>query len=382
MSPSPRRRQLRRFRTSLASVLAALLVAVLIGPLAQLAPSYAGPAAQVGSTSSGQQTALARSVCGTWVLYQVSDARSLRILRPKIANALALPGVVGLSVRFPWKAVDLRGREKSHPILRTARKIASRAGKGLSIRFMAGTHTPERVFRAGASYYRVGGQRAPLAFDNGTGRHAVFVRAYEKYVHKLAAWSRRNDVRLLHLSWYGEDWSELNHGAAVRAAPGYTERKWLRGHRQLVRHRRRAHVAQTGRRAAAVGIRAAVGGPVGRAREVRGPLRRPEQPAVLRPGERLGRDQGVGFADDARRAPLRPDLAQAGDARAADDPARRLPVEARLRPPRQQPRDVRRGVPAELLAGARADRAVRPQHPRPDRQDSRSRSGSSTTRTC
>lgn len=235
MSPSPRRRQLRRFRTSLASVLAALLVAVLIGPLAQLAPSYAGPAAQVGSTSTGQQTALARSVCGTWVLYQVSDARSLRILRPKIANALALPGVVGLSVRFPWEAVDLRGREKSHPILRTARRIASRAGKGLSIRFMAGTHTPERVFRAGASYYRVGGQRAPLAFDNGTGRHAVFVRAYEKYVHKLAAWSRRNDVRLLHLSWYGEDWSELNHGAAVRAAPGYTERKWLRGHRQLVR---------------------------------------------------------------------------------------------------------------------------------------------------
>ena len=131
----------------------------MVGTLAPLAPAYAGPApeaARVGSASSGQQSSLAQAVCGTWVLYQVSDARSLRTLRPQIEDALSLPGVVGLSVRFPWDAADIRGSKKSHPILRTARQIARSQGKALSIRFMAGTHTPDRVFRAGAAYYNVG----------------------------------------------------------------------------------------------------------------------------------------------------------------------------------------------------------------------------------
>jgi hypothetical protein len=223
---------------SLSTTLVVTALAATLG-WAQLAPASAdthpiADQARVGSASSGQRAALARAACGTWVLYQVSSARSLEVLRPKIEDALSLPGVVGLSIRFPWNAVDLRGHRKNHPILRVANQIATSQGKALSIRFLAGTFTPARVFRAGASYYRSDGHKVPLPFDNGTGRHAVFLHAYDQYVGKLAAWSRKHGVRLLHLSQYGQDWAELNNGAELRAAPGYTERKWLRGHRQLI----------------------------------------------------------------------------------------------------------------------------------------------------
>ena len=46
--------------------------------------------------------------------------------------------------------------------------------------------------------------------------HQVFLDAYDAYLGKLATWSRANGVKLLHLSWYGQDWAELNHGKEVR----------------------------------------------------------------------------------------------------------------------------------------------------------------------
>ena len=173
--------------------------------------------------------------CGTWVLYQVSSEADLDRLRPKIEAALALPGVTGFSVRFPWSAADITGSATSAPILEKARQIAQGKGKALSIRFMAGSMTPARVFDAGASYYlSPSGAKVPLPWDNATGSHSVFVQAYDQYVGKLAAWSRANGVTLLHLSWYGQDWAELNHGAELRAAPGYNQDAWLAGQKQLI----------------------------------------------------------------------------------------------------------------------------------------------------
>ena len=175
-----------------------------------------------------------QAICGTWVLYQVSSATDLQRLRTHIDAALALPGVVGLSVRFPWDAADLTGNQTTNALLDEAADIAHTAGKALSIRFMAGAHTPQRVFDAGASSYLRNGHQVPLPWDNATGSHQVFLNAYADYVTKLATWSTSHDVHLLHLSWYGQDWAELNHGAEVRAAPGYTEKAWLDGHRDLI----------------------------------------------------------------------------------------------------------------------------------------------------
>ncbi len=169
------------------------------------------------------------------MLYQVQSTTELTRLRPQIEDALALPGVVGFSVRFPWDAADISGSATSNSILDTAKDIADSQNKDLSIRFMAGAHTPKRIFDAGAAYYQNGsGQKVPLPWDNSTGDHQVFLDAYDTYLTKLVNWSKANDVKLLHLSWYGQDWAELNHGKEVRDAEGYTQDKWMAGHKELI----------------------------------------------------------------------------------------------------------------------------------------------------
>ena len=194
-------------------------------------------------------------------------------------------------MRFPWDAADITGDRTGHPILRKALKLARSQDKALSIRFMAGAHTPSRVFDAGAAHYLNGsGAKVPLPWDNETGSHRVFLDAYGKYVGKLARWSRAHDVRLLHLSWYGQDWAELNHGAEVRAAPGYTEKKWMTGHKQLIE----VGGERASRRLAVElplsGYGPAVGRPVGSPGRQGDQGRGPQQPPLLRPGQRLGRD--------------------------------------------------------------------------------------------
>ncbi|MGB0101104.1 MAG: hypothetical protein WBP61_12570 [Nocardioides sp.] len=181
--------------------------------------------------AAGTNTA---AVCGTWVLYQVDSVSTLRTLRPKIEAALALPGVTGFSVRFPWDAADLTGGQTSNALLDEAYDITQKAGKALSIRFMAGAHTPKRVFDAGAASYNVGGNLVPLPWDAASGKTQVFLDEYAAYAGKLASWSRSHGVRLLHLSWYGLDWAELNHGVEVRGANGYTKSGWLSGHKALI----------------------------------------------------------------------------------------------------------------------------------------------------
>lgn len=220
----PRARHL--LRHPLRRPLRALLFAV-VGTVVAAGASPVPALASRGPT-------LADASCGTWVLQQVSSVTQLERLRPRLEAALALPGVRGLSVRFPWDAADITGAESSDPILDLAREIADSRHKALAIRFMAGEHTPDRVFRAGAAYYLNAGRRVPLPWSNASGDHRVFLRAYSAYVGKLAAWSRAHRVRLLHLSWYGLEWAELNHGRALRAAPGYSQSAWLAGHRQLI----------------------------------------------------------------------------------------------------------------------------------------------------
>lgn len=172
---------------------------------------------------------VADDACGTWVLQQVTSRGQLASLRPRIERALEVDGVTGFSIRVPWTLID-----RDLGVLDDARALASAAGKRLSIRFMAGAHTPEHVFTAGSPYYMSGGKKVPTPFTSSGGVNAPFEAAYRDLVERLAGWSRANDVRLLHLSWYGQDWAELNHGKEVRARPGYSQAAWLRAHERLV----------------------------------------------------------------------------------------------------------------------------------------------------
>ena len=181
-------------------------------------------------------------ISGTWVLQQVSSREELdRLLPTVIAPALKTPAVRGFCLRVPWKAVD-----EDFALLEAGRRIASQHGVSYSVRFMAGRHTPQRVFDQGARYYtvpvknrtgtdRVGEvEKVPAPFLADGRPNTIFEAEYDRFVERLATWCRKNDVHLLHLAWYGQDWAELNHGKEVRALEGYSFDNWLRAHLRLI----------------------------------------------------------------------------------------------------------------------------------------------------
>lgn len=215
-------------RTSLARarMLAAFLA---LGILAALTMTVT-PAPSASAISPPTQSAGDERVCGTWVLQQVQSLAELNANASRIDAALALPGVVGLSIRFPWRIADT-----DFSILDRAAQLASARGKQLSIRFMAGRHTPQRVFDAGAAYYTLAsGEKVPAPVNADGSANTTFEQAWNEYVGRLATWSRAHGVRLLHLAWYGQDWAELNNGAQVRTIPGYTQQRWSNAHARLV----------------------------------------------------------------------------------------------------------------------------------------------------
>lgn len=181
----------------------------------------------------------AEAIAGTWVLQQVSNMQELERLLPKaIAPALSTPYVRGFCLRVPWKSID-----KDFSLLEAGLRIAREHRLAYSVRFMAGRHTPQRVFDKGCRFYSITGRRPsasgssekiPAPFLQDGSPNTVFENEYERFVNKLARWCRRNDVRLLHLAWYGRHWAELNHGKEVRALQGYTFENWLNAHIRLL----------------------------------------------------------------------------------------------------------------------------------------------------
>lgn len=178
-------------------------------------------------------TRLLKSIAGTWVLQQAASPDELdRELRRSLATALRTPKIRGFCLRFPWKAAD-----EDFSLIEAGRKIAHDHGVSYSIRFMAGRHTPDRIFAKGCRFYlggRGGNERVPVPFLADGSPNSVFEAEYEAYVARLAAWCRSRDVRLLHLAWYGQDWAELNHGKEVRSQAGYSYANWLRAHEHLL----------------------------------------------------------------------------------------------------------------------------------------------------
>jgi len=173
------------------------------------------------------------AIGGTWVLQQVSSRDELERLLPAVIEpALATPHLRGFCLRVPWRAID-----GDFSLLEEGCRVARRHGLAFSVRFMAGRHTPDRVFDSGCRSYRVAGaehDRAPVPFLEDGSPNVVFERNYEQLLKRLAVWCRAREVRLLHLAWYGQNWAELNHGNEVRAQRGYSYESWLNAHRRLI----------------------------------------------------------------------------------------------------------------------------------------------------
>ncbi|MBM4018568.1 MAG: hypothetical protein FJ288_09620 [Planctomycetes bacterium] len=201
-------------------------------PAAASRPAAAALAADA-SRPAAAESSNAEAIAGTWVLQQASSRAELDGVLPKtLGPALKTPHVRGFCLRVPWKAAD-----EDFALLEAGLAIARGHGVSYSVRFMAGRHTPARVFDKGCRFYlagRGGQEKVPVPFLADGSPNAVFEEAYDAHVGRLAAWCRANGVRLLHLAWYGQDWAELNHGKEVRAQAGYSYENWLRAHLRLI----------------------------------------------------------------------------------------------------------------------------------------------------
>ena len=143
-------------------------------------PGRRGRAARDASLSN------AEAICGTWVLQQVASRAELDRLLPQVlAPALATPGVRGFSLRVPWRAIDA-----DFALLEAGLAVAHERGLAFSVRFMAGRHTPARVFAAGCPSYRHRGEPVPVPFFPDGSPNTVFEAEYERFVARLAGWCR------------------------------------------------------------------------------------------------------------------------------------------------------------------------------------------------
>ncbi len=181
-------------------------------------------------SACGEERSILARIAGTWALCQASSREELLKQQPVLEQALATPHLRGFCLRVPWKAID-----QDFLLLDLGRDLARKHNLEFSVRFMAGRHTPSRVFRDGSPHYtHSGSELVPLPFFPDGRPNMIFERHYEVLVAKLADWCRHNDVPLLHAAWYGCDWAELDDGQMVRKAQGYSYQAWLDAHRRLM----------------------------------------------------------------------------------------------------------------------------------------------------
>jgi len=163
---------------------------------------------------------------GTWVLQEASTVTQLNRQATAIRRALRLDGVIGLSIRVPWKALEPRKGVYDFRVLKRAREIAG--DRKLAIRFMAGRFTPSfrmghsMVYNGSSTGGRGKGAVVPLAFGRNGGPNEVFERGWQKIVDRLVYWGRHHRVRLVHLSWPGLLWAELALVDQMMKQPGYS----------------------------------------------------------------------------------------------------------------------------------------------------------------
>ena len=194
------------------------------------------------------KTTNAEAICGTWPTQQVgghqpgqtSKAQFDELEENTIRPALLFKDVRGFSHRFPWFEIDT-----SMALAERGLALARNCNVDYCIRFMAGRYTPERVYKAGCRYIEVQQKgpfndspeavtKVPVPFNEDGSPNVVFEREYEKYVAELAGWCRANNVRLLHLAWYGGMWDELYHSQQIRELKGYTYEHWRDAHYRLI----------------------------------------------------------------------------------------------------------------------------------------------------
>jgi len=219
----PMTEPLTRSRSSARVLVAALVVAALLAGAAR------APSARAASNPWR----------GTWVLHEVSSVRQLNAVADKIRKALNVNGVIGLSIRVPWRSLEPRKGAYDFRIFNRAREIAG--DEKLAIRFMAGRFTPKfrlgnsMVYNGSSTGGRGRGSVIPLPFGRRGGSNDVFERGWRRLVDHMARWGRAHrTTRILHLSWPGLLWAELALIDQMKKQPGYSYSAASNTHQRLL----------------------------------------------------------------------------------------------------------------------------------------------------
>ncbi len=183
------------------------------------------------------KNALVSRFCGTWLLQQVDSAPSANLTN-NIKHGLDYQDMRGLSLRTNWKTIDNNGA--LNPAVLDAGKsiIAGYPGQSYSIRVIAGSKSPDRLFSQPDMYlyHKDDGKPVPLPYNPNSATFAPntgFEREYTKLVDNIINYAAANNIKLVHMPWYGRDWAEINYHPELWDEPNFTPDKWVEGHKRL-----------------------------------------------------------------------------------------------------------------------------------------------------
>lgn len=177
------------------------------------------------------------AIKGAWMLAgnsgtAIDSIADFEKLRPNLEDALAIKGVRGVSMRVTWNSI-----KDDLSILDYGKKFADEKKVDFTFRILAGYRVPQSIFEDGSPYHygeESKGQKIPTPFNPDGSPNTVFEKYYDQMLSRVAEWSRKNGVRLIHCPWYGMSWAELNNHVSVRDAPGYTYDRWYDAHIRLL----------------------------------------------------------------------------------------------------------------------------------------------------
>lgn len=191
----------------------------------------------VALVSDDEHTAVAAAddLAGVHVIHQVPQAAGGTLTQARneltnatagIRNALAVPGVVAFGVRVPWNIIERPDGTFDPTILDQARAVVNTPGDSLTVRFMAGRHTPSRYLTGPLACPTItsgsgtSAKLAPAPFTSTGAPNTCILTAYDRMVDWLDGWARANGVHEVHLSHYALDWAEFYWGPEVQAIAG------------------------------------------------------------------------------------------------------------------------------------------------------------------
>lgn len=201
------------------------------------------------ATPAPPKNALADRFCGTWVLKQVDSTTQLSNVTGTLKHGLDYNNMLGLSLRSNWSSVDNNGAFNSAIFDGGKTIMSGYPTQSYSIRVIAGSKSPTRLFSMSDMYWyredsdnnqsngdNASGSQVPLPYNPNSATfapNAGFEREYTKLVDNLVNYAAANNIKLVHMPWFGRDWAELNYHYELWNEPNFSDDKWLQGHKRL-----------------------------------------------------------------------------------------------------------------------------------------------------